>query len=68
MGGGSSYAEEYGYGWDKTWIGLGVLAVGFLLYVWRHVVEDRKGLPLREEMPPMPPLGAEIAVLVKKKC
>jgi amino acid transporter len=46
---------QYGYGWDKTRIGLIVLAVGLLLYIWRHVVEDRTGVPLREETPTMPP-------------
>jgi amino acid transporter len=53
--GGFIYADKYGYGWDKTWIGLGVLAVGLLLYIWRHVVEDRTGIRLREETPEMPP-------------
>jgi amino acid transporter len=48
----------YGYGWDKTRIGLIVLAVGLLLYVWRKVVEDRTGVPLREETPEMPPADA----------
>jgi amino acid transporter len=48
----------YGYGWDKTRIGIIVLAVGLLLYVYRKVVEDRTGVPLREETPTMPP-GAE---------
>jgi amino acid transporter len=46
---------QYGYGWDKTRIGLIVLAVGLLLYIWRHVVEDRTPLRLREETPDMPP-------------
>src|SRR6266511_4519007 len=46
---------QYGYGWDKTRIGLIVLAVGLLLYIYRHVVEDRMGLSLREETPTMPP-------------
>ena len=32
-----------------------VLAVGLLLYIYRHVVEDRTGVPLREETPTMPP-------------
>jgi amino acid transporter len=49
------YADKYGYGWDKTWIGIGVLGVGLLLYIWRKVVEDRTGVPLREETPTMPP-------------
>jgi amino acid transporter len=46
---------QYGYGWDKTRIGLIVLAVGLLLYIYRKVVEDRTGVPLREETPQMPP-------------
>ena len=32
-----------------------MLAVGLLLYVWRKVVEDRTGIPLREETPEVPP-------------
>ena len=43
--GGFIYADKYGYGWDKTWIGLGVLAVGLLLFIWRRVVEDQRGHP-----------------------
>jgi hypothetical protein len=53
--GGFIYADKYGYGWDKTWIGLGVLAVGLLLFIWRRVVEDREGVHFREETPEMPP-------------
>jgi amino acid transporter len=53
--GGFVYADEYGYGWDKTRIGLIVLAVGLLLYVWRRVVEDRTSIHFREETPTMPP-------------
>jgi hypothetical protein len=53
--GGFVYANKYGYGWDKTRIGLIVLAVGLLLYVYRKVVEDRTGVPLREDTPEMPP-------------
>ena len=55
VGGGFIWADKYGYGWDKTWIGLGVLAVGLLLYIYRRVVEDKTGVPLREETPTMPP-------------
>ena len=55
------YADKYGYGWDKTRIGIGVLAVGLLLYIWRRVVEDRQGVPLREETPTMPPDTAAAA-------
>ena len=57
--GGFIYADEYGYGWDKTWIGLGVLAVGLLLYMWRKVVEDRTSVPFREETPTMPPASEQ---------
>jgi amino acid transporter len=45
---------QYGYGWDKTRVGLIVLAVSLLLYAYRHVVQDRTGLRLREETPTMP--------------
>jgi aminomethyltransferase len=31
----------YGYGWDKTRTGLLVLLAAFLLYVYRHVVQDK---------------------------
>jgi|SRR5215213_3914321 len=46
---------QYGYGWDKTRIGLLVLLISLLLYVFRHVVQDRTPLRLREEPPTMPP-------------
>ena len=61
VGGGFIWADKYGYGWDKTWIGLGVLAVGLLLFIWRRVVEDREGVHLREETPTMPPDTASAA-------
>jgi uncharacterized membrane protein len=44
----------YGYGWDKTRSGLLVLLLAFLLYVYRHVVQDRIPLRLREEIPQTP--------------
>jgi amino acid transporter len=46
--------EGYGYGWDKTRWGLLVLLVAFLLYVFRHVVQDKIPLTLREEIPQTP--------------
>jgi uncharacterized membrane protein len=46
--------EGYGYGWDKTRTGLLVLVVAFLLYVYRHVVQDKIPLRLREEVPQTP--------------
>ena len=52
--GGFIYADEYGYGWDKTRVGLIVLGVSLLLYVFRHVVQDRTKIRLREETPTMP--------------
>ena len=52
--GGFVYADEYGYGWDKTRVGLIVLGVSLVLYVFRHVVQDRTGIRLREETPTMP--------------
>ncbi len=44
----------YGYGWDKTRTGLIVLVAAFLLYVYRHVVQDKIPLTLREEIPQTP--------------
>ena len=44
----------YGYGWDKTRTGLLVLLAAFILYVWRHVVQDKIPLKLREEVPQTP--------------
>ena len=46
--------EGYGYGWDKTRTGLIVLVVAFLLYVYRHVVQDKIPLTLREQVPQTP--------------
>jgi amino acid transporter len=53
--GGFVYANKYGYGWDKTRVGLIVLAVSLLFWAYRHVVQDRTGLRLREEVPSTPP-------------
>ena len=52
--GGFIYADDYGYGLDKTLIGLIVLGVSLVLYVFRHVVQDGTKLRLREETPTMP--------------
>jgi amino acid transporter len=46
--------EGYGYGWDKTRWGLLVLLVALLLYVFRHVVQDKQPMRLREEVPATP--------------
>jgi amino acid transporter len=49
--------DGYGYGWDKTRIGLLVLLVSLLLYVFRRVVQDKQPLHWREETPTMPEEG-----------
>jgi amino acid transporter len=44
----------YGYGWDKTRTGLLVLVAALVLYVYRHVVQDKLPMKLREEVPLTP--------------
>src|SRR5215208_4296641 len=46
--------EGYGYGWDKTRWGLLVLLLAFVLYVVRHVVQDKAPIKWREEVPATP--------------
>src|SRR5215218_631358 len=46
--------DGYGYGWDKTRTGLLVLLLALILYIWRHVVQDKIPLKLREEVPATP--------------
>jgi amino acid transporter len=46
--------DGYGYGWDKTRWGLLVLLVAILLYVFRHVVQDKQPIKWREEVPATP--------------
>jgi amino acid transporter len=46
--------DGYGYGWDKTRIGLLVLLAALILYVYRHVVQDKIPLRLREDIPQTP--------------
>ena len=46
--------EGYGYGWDKTRTGLLVLLLALILYIWRHVVQDKIPLRLREPIPATP--------------
>ena len=52
--GGFAGIEGYGYGWDKTRTGLLVLLAALLLYMWRHVVQDKLPMKLREEIPRTP--------------
>jgi amino acid transporter len=46
--------DGYGYGWDKTRWGLLVLFVALALYVYRHVVQDKLPMRLREQVPRTP--------------
>ena len=46
--------EGYGYGWDKTRWGLLVLLAAILLYVFRHLVQDKQPIRWREEVPATP--------------
>jgi amino acid transporter len=55
--------DGYGYGWDKTRTGLLVLLAALLLYVWRHVVQDKLPMKLREEIPRTPEEEREHAEL-----
>jgi len=52
--GGFLFADEYGYGLDKTLIGVAVLVVAFLLYIYRHVVQDKGKIRFRDPAQPMP--------------
>jgi amino acid transporter len=44
----------YGYGWDKTRTGLLVLVAALILYIYRHVVQDKIPMKLREDVPQTP--------------
>jgi amino acid transporter len=46
--------DGYGYGWDKTRIGLLVLVAAIVLWAWRRVVQDKQPLHLREAIPQTP--------------
>jgi len=46
--------EGYGYGWDKTRWGLLVLLLALVLYIIRHVVQDKQPIRWREDVPATP--------------
>jgi amino acid transporter len=46
--------EGYGYGWDKTRTGLLVLLAAVILWVWRHKVQDKQPVRMREKVPLTP--------------
>jgi amino acid transporter len=54
VAGGFVYADKYGYGWDKTLVGIIVLLVSLVLYAFRHIVQDKTGIRLREDTPTRP--------------
>ena len=54
VAGGFIYADKYGYGWDKTLVGIIVLLVSLILYAFRHIVQDKTGIRLREDTPTRP--------------
>jgi amino acid transporter len=54
VAGGFIYSDKYGYGWDKTLVGVIVLLVSLVLYAFRHIVQDKTGIRLREEVPRTP--------------
>jgi amino acid transporter len=52
--GGFVFADKYGYGLSKTLIGVGVLCISVILYVYRRKVQDGLPLHFREETPTLP--------------
>jgi amino acid transporter len=46
--------DGFGYGWDKTRVGLLVLVLAIVLWAWRRIVQDKQPLHLREEVPATP--------------
>lgn len=53
--GGFVFANAYGYGLSKTLIGVCVLLIALLMYVYRRVVEDKIGMQWRDPTPSVPP-------------
>jgi amino acid transporter len=58
--GGFVFAEEYGYGFDKTLIGLAILAISLLLWVVRRVGQDHQPLTLRDPVPAVPEEAGQV--------
>ena len=54
VGAGSPKLNGYGT-WGDFWIGIAVLGISIVLYVFRIVVQDRHPLRWREETPKLPP-------------
>jgi len=61
VGAGSPKLNGYG-NWTDFFIGIGILVISLVLYVYRRVVQDKLPIHLREETPTMPPEpGAPVA-------
>ena len=54
VGAGSPKLNGYGT-WGDFWIGIGILALSVVLYVFRRLVQDKQPVHLREETPKLPP-------------
>jgi amino acid transporter len=52
--GGFVFANQYGYGLSKTWIGLSMLCISVVLYIYRRRVQDHLPLHWREATPTVP--------------
>jgi len=53
-----------GYGnWTDFWIGIAVLVGSLVLFVWRHVVQDKESVRMREEVPQMPDAEEQAALM-----
>jgi len=56
---GTTNPDITGYGtYGDLLIGVGVLLISVLLYIFRRIVQDRQSIVLREEAPALPPAGA----------
>ena len=56
--GGFVEANTFGYGLSKTLIGMAVLGIGVLAFLFRKLIQDRVRIVLREKTPTMPDAAA----------
>lgn len=54
VAGGFIFADEYGYGLSKTFVGASVLLIALALYFYRRLVEDHESIRWREITPAVP--------------
>ena len=55
IAGGFIFADKYGYGLSKTFVGASVLLLALVLYFYRRLVEDHESIRWREITPTVPP-------------